>query len=68
MSKIIMVSNRLPVRIVRKEGKREYQPSEGGLATGVGSLMQGNGDNIWIGWAGTSIDAADERGRFRPLP
>lgn len=54
MSKTIIVSNRLPVRI-EKEGKTySYKPSEGGLATGLGSIYK-QGNNLWIGWPGASF-------------
>ncbi len=52
MAKTIIVSNRLPVRV---EGNAQdglkFVPSEGGLATGLGSVYQ-EGENIWIGWTG----------------
>ncbi len=47
----IIISNRLPVRIERKDGKLNIIPSEGGLATGLGSIYKEDG-NIWIGWPG----------------
>lgn len=47
----IIVSNRLPIRIERKEGELQVIPSEGGLATGLGSIYK-EGGNIWIGWPG----------------
>lgn len=52
--KTIIVSNRLPVKIKEKEGVYHSSASEGGLATGLGSVYQ-NGDNVWIGWPGTEI-------------
>ena len=52
--KTIIVSNRLPVKIQEKEGVYHSSASEGGLATGLGSVYQ-NGDNVWIGWPGTEI-------------
>jgi trehalose 6-phosphate synthase/phosphatase len=55
MSKTIIVSNRLPVRIEREGDELSYQPSEGGLATGLGSIYK-EGNNIWIGWPGASFD------------
>jgi trehalose 6-phosphate synthase/phosphatase len=55
--RIFIISNRLPVKVVRKHGELTYQSSEGGLATGVGSIYKENG-NLWIGWPGTEI--ADE--------
>ncbi len=57
MSKTIIVSNRLPVKITEKDGEYVLNPSEGGLATGLGSIYR-QGYNIWIGWPG--IDVIDE--------
>jgi trehalose 6-phosphate synthase/phosphatase len=53
-NKTIIVSNRLPVKIVEKDGVYELSPSEGGLATGLGSIYK-SGDNIWIGWPGLEV-------------
>ncbi|MCR9251608.1 MAG: bifunctional alpha,alpha-trehalose-phosphate synthase (UDP-forming)/trehalose-phosphatase [bacterium] len=54
MSKTIIVSNRLPVKISEEEGELVYKPSEGGLATGLGSIYK-QGENIWVGWPGLAI-------------
>jgi trehalose 6-phosphate synthase/phosphatase len=59
MSKTIIVSNRLPVKILKGEDGFELAVSEGGLATGLGSIYK-NGDNIWIGWAGLEVEQQDE--------
>lgn len=53
--KVIIVSNRLPVRIETRDEEWIYHPSEGGLATGLGSIYK-DGNNIWIGWPGAYID------------
>ncbi|RZM26374.1 MAG: bifunctional alpha,alpha-trehalose-phosphate synthase (UDP-forming)/trehalose-phosphatase [Pedobacter sp.] len=53
-SKTIIVSNRLPVKIVEHEGKYLLSASEGGLATGLGSIYK-KGENIWIGWPGIEV-------------
>lgn len=55
-SKTIIVSNRLPVKITEENGEYKLSPSEGGLATGLGSVYK-NGNNIWIGWPGVEIPA-----------
>jgi len=55
VSKTIIVSNRLPVRITEENNKLSFIPSEGGLATGLGSIYQ-EGKNIWIGWPGMNIE------------
>ncbi|HEY1025673.1 MAG TPA: trehalose-6-phosphate synthase, partial [Sphingobacteriaceae bacterium] len=57
MGKTIIVSNRLPVKISEENGSYTFFPSEGGLATGLGSIYQ-NGENIWIGWPG--LEVSDE--------
>ncbi|WP_343674706.1 bifunctional alpha,alpha-trehalose-phosphate synthase (UDP-forming)/trehalose-phosphatase [Chitinophaga sp.] len=57
MSKTIIVSNRLPVKITEKDGEYVLNPSEGGLATGLGSIYR-QGYNIWIGWPGVDVNEA----------
>ncbi len=64
MSRIVIVSNRLPISINREEGELIYHPSAGGLATGLHSLDK-NFDKIWIGWAGQPIDDAAEQDKIR---
>ena len=54
MSKTIIVSNRLPVKISKTDDEYVLSPSEGGLATGLGSIYK-QGDNVWIGWPGIEI-------------
>jgi len=51
MSKTIIVSNRLPVKISEHKNKLNVSPSEGGLATGMGSIYR-EGEIIWMGWPG----------------
>jgi len=58
VNKTVIVSNRLPVKITEKDGAYVLSPSEGGLATGLGSVYK-KGDNIWIGWPG--IDVPQDR-------
>ncbi|WP_158828429.1 bifunctional alpha,alpha-trehalose-phosphate synthase (UDP-forming)/trehalose-phosphatase [Mucilaginibacter lacusdianchii] len=55
MPKTIIVSNRLPVKIQDNDGQLLLKPSEGGLATGLGSIYKTDG-NVWIGWPGQAID------------
>jgi trehalose 6-phosphate synthase/phosphatase len=59
MAKTIIVSNRLPIRIEKEDGKKVYKTSEGGLATGLGSIYK-KGNNIWIGWPGISLSHEEE--------
>ncbi|MDX1909579.1 MAG: bifunctional alpha,alpha-trehalose-phosphate synthase (UDP-forming)/trehalose-phosphatase [Bacteroidia bacterium] len=60
MSRIIVVSNRLPVTVDRKQGELIYYPSAGGLATGLDSL-DASFEKIWIGWPGRPVDSQAER-------
>lgn len=57
--KLVIVSNRLPINIIKKDDKLEFQPSSGGLATAMSSLTQT--DRIWVGWPGiASEDLTDD--------
>src|SRR5690554_2556544 len=60
MGKTIIVSNRLPVSLRIKQGKFEFKPSAGGLATGLGSIYK-EGENIWIGWPGNDVENQEQR-------
>src|SRR5688500_11546295 len=62
MARKIIVSNRLPVKIKRTENEMTFEPSEGGLATGLGSVYK-DGDNIWIGWPGLVLEEENEEQR-----
>jgi trehalose 6-phosphate synthase/phosphatase len=53
MSKIVFISNRLPVTVKSSEGPLEYQKSIGGLATGLKSFHEQSG-SLWAGWPGLS--------------
>jgi trehalose 6-phosphate synthase/phosphatase len=60
---IIIVSNRLPVSVKRVDGRLEYYPSVGGLATGLSSYAN-NKKNKWIGWPGIASDELSEKDRM----
>ena len=60
MSKTIIVSNRLPVKITKTDDDYSLSPSEGGLATGLGSVYK-QGENKWIGWPGVEISGAENQ-------
>jgi trehalose 6-phosphate synthase/phosphatase len=55
MSQVIIVSNRLPVSVKKDNGKLEFYPSLGGLATGLSSYIK-DSKNKWIGWPGIASD------------
>jgi trehalose 6-phosphate synthase/phosphatase len=49
--RLIIVSNRLPVRVEKKGRAISYKPSEGGLATGLKSFTAQR-RSVWLGWSG----------------
>jgi trehalose 6-phosphate synthase/phosphatase len=49
--RIIIVSNRLPLSIVKREGRWIADRSIGGLATALSSVF-GRYEPIWVGWTG----------------
>lgn len=51
MSKILIVSNRLPVNLTIDNNQVIAKPSVGGLATGMKSIYKSY-DGSWIGWSG----------------
>ena len=51
MSKIIIISNRLPVTAHKNNRTIEYDKSIGGLATGLKNYHKQAG-SIWVGWPG----------------
>jgi len=59
MSKIVIVSNRLPVKIEVENKHIHLEPTEGGLATGLVSIHKG--DNIWVGWPGREISVDHQK-------
>ncbi len=63
MRKTIIVSNRLPVKIQEQDGAYVLQTSEGGLATGLGSIYR-EGNNIWIGWPGQFINEKKQQDKI----
>ena len=61
--RLVIVSNRLPFNAKIEGGELSFQPSAGGLVSGLASYLQGtrqtahfSGEYLWVGWPGTSID------------
>ena len=46
--RLIIIANRLPIKLGRSAGRFVFKRSEGGLATGLGSL-HGDWEIHWIG-------------------
>lgn len=54
--KLIVVSNRLPVRLSQnEEGHWQAGPSSGGLVTAMAPVLHQRG-GLWIGWPGDEVD------------
>ncbi|MDH4210139.1 MAG: bifunctional alpha,alpha-trehalose-phosphate synthase (UDP-forming)/trehalose-phosphatase [candidate division WOR-3 bacterium] len=58
MKKILVISNRLPVTVTKRERQLRFNPSVGGLATGLSSLSRSY-ENIWIGWPGIALERVE---------
>ena len=58
--KIIIISNRLPLKIVEEKNEFKLIKSEGGLATGLGSLVNKR-EKHWLGWTGLHINDYDKK-------
>lgn len=62
MSKLFIISNRLPVTLIKKEKEFVFKKSIGGLATGLKSYHE-QADSLWVGWPGVTreeLDPSDE--------
>ena len=57
-SRVLLVSNRLPVTLTRGEHGLEVNPSVGGLASALKSVHS-SGDSLWFGWSGLVSDAPE---------
>lgn len=62
MSKMIIISNRLPITTNRDENGFSYTWSIGGLATGLKSYHNRN-DSIWVGWPGIAKEDVTNKER-----
>ncbi len=62
MKKLIIVSNRLPITVREKNRKLVFEPSVGGVATGLSSLDT-DYEKYWIGWPGADYVNLSSRQR-----
>ena len=74
-TRLIFVSNRLPVTIVEGPQGQQLKPSSGGLVTALRPLLR-ESNGYWVGWTGTEYrseflalltDDAAEHGRLIPV-
>ncbi len=64
MNRLLIVSNRLPVSVSKKNGDLRLQRSVGGLATGVGSFYK-SCESLWVGWPGMNLQRKQDEERER---
>jgi len=55
MGRLLIVSNRLPISVTKRANTLSFQPSAGGLATGLSSFCRSH-HSQWIGWPGIATD------------
>lgn len=58
--KLVIISNRLPLKIVEDQGTYKIVHSDGGLATGLNSLETTHAKH-WIGWPGMYVEDGQEK-------
>ncbi|HEV8612024.1 MAG TPA: bifunctional alpha,alpha-trehalose-phosphate synthase (UDP-forming)/trehalose-phosphatase [Gemmatimonadales bacterium] len=56
--RVLIVSNRLPVTLRRRDGGFEVERSSGGLATGLRGPHE-RGDGWWLGWPGLADELTE---------
>jgi trehalose 6-phosphate synthase/phosphatase len=74
MRRLIIISNRAPVNIIRNESGYDFIESSGGLASGLRAFMaKKQFENvkekniIWLGWPGASVPEQDKKKLKREL-
>ena len=55
MERLVVIANRLPYSIIKRDGEFIFHPSPGGLAVGLSSLPE-SFEKLWIGWPGVPND------------
>lgn len=63
---LYIISNRLPVKVSKGDDGFSYERSEGGLATGLGSLKELS-DRHWIGWPGIYTEDETEKNEIKDV-
>ncbi|HYO95094.1 MAG TPA: bifunctional alpha,alpha-trehalose-phosphate synthase (UDP-forming)/trehalose-phosphatase [Polyangiaceae bacterium] len=67
MSRLIVISNRLPFTLQNRDEGFELVPSAGGLVSALGAYLEGRRRDepdfecIWVGWVGSSVPAEREQ-------
>ena len=65
IDRVVIVSNRLPIVIEKKDGKGLHiKPGQGGLVTALAPVLRDRG-GLWIGWPGTAEDFSFDPAAFQ---
>ncbi len=64
--KLIIVSNRLPLKIIEENNEYKMVSSPGGLSTGLCSLEM-DMPQCWVGWPGLHLEEGEEKEKFYRL-
>jgi len=59
MQRLLIISNRLPVSVEKRKRGLRFEPSIGGLATGLRSFYKAY-NGTWIGWPGINLEKIKE--------
>ena len=54
MGRLLIISNRLPVKVSKEKDQLKVEHTVGGLATGVGSVHESQ-ESLWVGWTGYGV-------------
>jgi len=54
--RLLVVSNRAPIRIVTQNGRRHIEPTVGGVGATFLRLLERHG-GVWIAWSGSKSGA-----------
>ncbi len=69
--RLLIVSNRLPITVVEKEGKVRFQESAGGLVSGLSAYLDSlkasftQTEHIWMGWPGITVNNNKTKGELK---
>lgn len=59
MQRLLIISNRLPVSVEKRRRGLRFEPSIGGLATGLRTFYKSY-NSTWIGWPGINLEKIKE--------
>src|SRR3989304_3277857 len=60
MSKVILVSNRLPISVRKRKGSFSFEHTAGGLASGLEAFHKGK-NSVWVGWPGLYLHKEEKK-------